>query len=127
TMLRMPLYGGSKAALEAELSVAALTLAGTGVTANVLVPGGATGSRMTDRTGLSRADVFPDTIMAAPIAFLVSDEANDFNARRVLANLWDTSLPPKEAAAKASDVIAWTGFGIQGVQPANAGAIFQRR
>ena len=126
TMLRMPLYGGSKAAQEAELSVAALSLAGTGVTANVLVPGGATGSRMTDRTGLSREDVMSDTIMAGPIAFLVSDEANDFNGRRILANLWDTSLPAKDAAAKASDVIAWTGFGIQGVQPKNAGAIFQR-
>ena len=78
------------------------------------------------RTLLSRDDVMSDTIMAGPIAFLVSDEADDFNGRRILANLWDTSLPPKEAAAKASDVIAWTGFGIQGVQPKNAGAIFQR-
>jgi len=126
TMLRMPLYGGSKAGQEAELSVMAHNLAGTGVTANVLVPGGATGSRMTDRVGMARSEVFPDTIMAAPILFLASDDSDGFTARRILANRWDTALAPKEAAAKASDVIAWTGFGIQGVQPASSRGLFRR-
>jgi NAD(P)-dependent dehydrogenase (short-subunit alcohol dehydrogenase family) len=120
TMLRFSLYGGSKAALEAETAIMATDLAGTGVTANVLVPGGATATRMTDEVGIPRNVLFPDTIMAGPIIFLCSDEANDFTGRRVLANRWQTGLPPQEAAARASDPIAWTGFGSTGVHPAMA-------
>jgi NAD(P)-dependent dehydrogenase (short-subunit alcohol dehydrogenase family) len=52
TMLKQTLYGGTKAALEAETAVMARDLAGSGVTANVLVPGGGTGTRMTDQLGL---------------------------------------------------------------------------
>jgi 3-oxoacyl-[acyl-carrier protein] reductase len=46
TMLRFAVYGGSKAALEAHTACMAQDLAGTGVTANVLVPGGGTATRM---------------------------------------------------------------------------------
>lgn len=120
TMLRFSLYGGSKAALEAETAVMASDLAGTGVTANVLVPGGGTGSRMSDEVGIPRELLFPDTIMGPPMAFLASDAANDFTGRRILAYRWDTALPPEEAAAQASDPIAWTGFGAQGKHAAMA-------
>lgn len=126
TMLRMPIYGGSKAAQEAELSVMAHNLAGTGVTANVLIPGGATATRMTDLIGLARADIFPDSIMAAPVLFLASDESKDFTGRRILACHWPADKPPLHAAAEASDVIAWTGFGRQGVQPESSKGIFRR-
>ena len=59
TMLRSSLYGGSKAAMEAEAAVMAGDLAGTGVTSNVLVPGGGCGSRMTDDMGIPREAVLP--------------------------------------------------------------------
>lgn len=117
TMLRTSLYGGSKAALEAETAVMANDLAGTGVTANVLVPGGGCGSRMTDEMGLPRSAVLPPEIMGPPMAFLASDLSDGFNGRRIQARLWDATLPPLEAAAVAGDVIAWTGAGIQGLQP----------
>jgi 3-oxoacyl-[acyl-carrier protein] reductase len=120
TMLRTSLYGGSKSALEAETAVMANDLVGTGVTANVLVPGGGMGSRMSDEMGIPRDDVLPPEMMGPPMAFLASDLANDVNGRRFQARLWDPSLPPLEAAAKAGDVIAWTGCGIQGKQPAIA-------
>ena len=92
-------------------------LAGTGVTANVLVPGGGCGSRMTDELGLPREAVLPPEIMGPPMAFLASDLSDGFNGRRIQARLWDAALPPLEAAARAADVIAWTGCGIQGQQP----------
>ncbi|WP_158592303.1 SDR family NAD(P)-dependent oxidoreductase [Noviherbaspirillum sedimenti] len=120
TMLRFSLYGGSKAALEAETAVMANDLAGTGVTSNVLVPGGGTGTRMTDKSGIPREQLFPDTIMAAPAVFLASDASNDFSGRRILANRWKPGLPEREAAELASDPIAWTGYGSLGVQPAMA-------
>lgn len=120
TMLKQTLYGGSKAALEAETAVMARDLAGSGVTANVLVPGGGTGTRMTDSIGLSRDALINENVMAAPMVFLASDAANDFTARRILANRWQSALNPREAADKASDAIAWTGTGTPGVQPAAA-------
>lgn len=120
TMLKQALYGGSKAALEAETAVMARDLAGSGVTANVLVPGGGTGTRMTDALGLPREQLIHESVMAAPMSFLASDESNDFTARRILANRWRKELAPREAAAQASDPIAWTGVGTPGVQPVAA-------
>ncbi|MCB1474576.1 MAG: SDR family oxidoreductase [Rhodobiaceae bacterium] len=126
TMLRMPLYGGSKAAMEAEVSVMAHNLAGTGVTANVLIPGGATVSRMTERIGIKVEDMFPDTIMEGPIRFLASDLSDDFTGRRILANRWPAGMDLVEASVVASDPIAWTGFGAAGVHPSSTRGIFRR-
>lgn len=120
TMLRFSLYGGSKAALEAETAIQSSDLEGTGVTANVLVPGGGAGSRMTDQMGIPRDVVLPPEIMGPPMVFIASELANDFNGRRVYAREFDPNLPPLEAAAIASDKIAWTGHGRQGFQPAMA-------
>jgi NAD(P)-dependent dehydrogenase (short-subunit alcohol dehydrogenase family) len=117
TMLKQSLYGGSKAALEAETAALAGQLVGTGVTANVLIPGGATGSRMSDLIGLPRDRIFPDTIMRAPVRFLASPDSDGFTAGRLIACRWRAEMPAAEAARAASDVIAWTGFGAQGVQP----------
>ena len=120
TMLKQALYGGSKAALEAETAVMARDLAGTGVTANILVPGGGTGTRMTDVLGFPRDVLIHESVMAAPIVFLASDDSNDFTARRILANRWPAGRTVRDAATIASDPIAWTGVGTQGVQPAIA-------
>jgi NAD(P)-dependent dehydrogenase (short-subunit alcohol dehydrogenase family) len=123
TMLKQTLYGGTKAALEAETAVMARDLAGSGVTANVLVPGGGTGTRMTDQLGLPRDVLIHESVMAAPAVFLASRESDDFTARRILANRWQAALPPRDAALAASDPIAWTGIGTPGVQPAAAGKL----
>jgi NAD(P)-dependent dehydrogenase (short-subunit alcohol dehydrogenase family) len=119
TMLRFSLYGGSKAALEAETAVWSKNLEGSGVTANVLVPGGGAGSRMTDEVGLPRDQLLPPEIMAAPMVFLASDESAGFTGRRILANRWieKAGTTPVEIANAASDPIAWTGVGAAGVHP----------
>ena len=90
------------------------------MTSNVLIPGGGTGSGMTDAAGIPRDLLFRDAIMGPPMTFLASDQSDGFTGRRLLANRWDASLPPLDAAALASDPIAWTGYGTKGAHPAIA-------
>jgi 3-oxoacyl-[acyl-carrier protein] reductase len=117
TMLRVPLYGGSKAALEAHTAIMANDLAGTGVTANVLVPGGAAVSRMTENLGVAAEMMIPAEMMAPPMVFLASDASNAVTGKRFIARRWDPALPVAQAAELAGDPIAWTGYGQQGIQP----------
>jgi 3-oxoacyl-[acyl-carrier protein] reductase len=98
-------YGPSKAALEAMTRIWSQDLEGTGVTANLLLPGGATDTDFLPGTGAARkgADgmlLAPD-ILDAPLVWLVSDAAADVNGRRIVGRLWDKSLPPDAAAAGA--------------------------
>jgi 3-oxoacyl-[acyl-carrier protein] reductase len=110
TMIRpanMP-YGMSKAAIEAASAAWAGELAGTGVTVNVLIPGGAADTAMVppespyDRSALTRPEV-----MVAPICFLASDASNGVSGVRFIGREWDASLPPEEAMKKAGAPIAW--------------------
>jgi 3-oxoacyl-[acyl-carrier protein] reductase len=100
-------YGPSKAALESCTAIWAKDLAGTGVTCNVLLPGGATDTRMVpgtgpDRLGPAGHPVLRPDIMAPPILWLASDRSAAWTGRRFVAKEWDTRLPPDEAAAKAA-------------------------
>ena len=78
TMIRegSPTYGPSKAALEAFSAIMAKDLAGTGVTVNVLVPGGVTNTGMVPlEAGYDRAEMVQPVVMAPPLNWLVSDAA----------------------------------------------------
>ena len=93
TMLREGyiLYGASKAAAEAATAVMSADLAGTGVTANVLVPGGMTDTRIVpDAAVADRSRLLRPEIMAPPLLWLVSDAAAGVTGRRFLAAHWDT-------------------------------------
>jgi 3-oxoacyl-[acyl-carrier protein] reductase len=111
-------YGQSKAALEASTASWAGDLAGTAITVNALAPGGPTNTPFfpaypdIDRDRLIQPDV-----MGPPLVWLLSPASDGFTNRRVLARLWDTTLPPHEAAASASAPAAWAGFGSQAVRP----------
>jgi NAD(P)-dependent dehydrogenase (short-subunit alcohol dehydrogenase family) len=85
-----PTYGPSKAALEAFSAIMAKDLDGTGVTVNVLVPGGITNTPMvTDEAGFDRAQLIQPEVMAPPLVWLVSDAAGKVTGRRFLAVHWD--------------------------------------
>lgn len=108
TMLRVQPYGAAKAALESMSAVWAKELDGSGITVNVLVPGGPTDTPLiADESGWPRDQMLRPDIMGPPTAWLISDEAKDFSGRRITAARWDSSLPPAEAAARASRAIGW--------------------
>jgi gluconate 5-dehydrogenase len=80
-------YGPAGAAVEALARVMAADLAGSPVSANVLLPGGATA------TGMIPDDVSPETrarflypaIMGPPIVWLASEEAEGVHDQRIIA------------------------------------------
>lgn len=120
TMIRdgSPTYGPSKAALEAFSAIMAKDLAGTGVTVNVLVPGGMTNTGMIPQeAGYARGDMIQPAVMAPPLDWLVSDAASGVTGRRFLAVHWDPKLPPEEAAAKAGAPVAWTEIATMPIEP----------
>lgn len=87
-------YGPSKAFVEAASRIFAQDLAGTGVTVNVLLPGGAidtiadvTGQKTQGKTFLS-----PD-IMNGALLWLVSDLSSEHTGERFACNLWDDAAP----------------------------------
>jgi NAD(P)-dependent dehydrogenase (short-subunit alcohol dehydrogenase family) len=120
TMLRAGhvLYGASKAAAEAATAVMAADLEGTGVTANVLVPGGATDTRIIpDGAVADRSRLLRPEIMVPPLLWLISDAASGMNGRRFLAVHWDKSLPPAEAAERCGAPIAWKPIATMPIEP----------
>jgi NAD(P)-dependent dehydrogenase (short-subunit alcohol dehydrogenase family) len=124
TMIRdgSPTYGPSKAALEAFSAIMAKDLAGSGVTVNVLVPGGMTNTGMIPmEAGYQREDMIQPAVMTPPLNWLVSDEASSVTGRRFLAVHWDASLPPEEAAAKAGAPVAWTDIATMPIEPPRKG------
>jgi NAD(P)-dependent dehydrogenase (short-subunit alcohol dehydrogenase family) len=97
-------YGPSKAALEAMSRIWAQDLAGTGVTCNVLLPGGATDTELLPGgPGRRGADgqLLDPAIMGPPIVWLAGPAAEGRTGERYIARLWDPRLPPDEAAARA--------------------------
>jgi len=95
-------YGPSKAALEA-MSVAWSKEAATfGVTVNVLLPGGATKTRMI--TGVSTRTPLEPDIMNPAILWLCSDNSAGYSGGRYIAADWNTEMDPEEAANAAQQV-----------------------
>jgi NAD(P)-dependent dehydrogenase (short-subunit alcohol dehydrogenase family) len=124
TMIRSgsPTYGPSKAALEALSAIMATDLQGTGVTVNVLVPGGVTNTAMVPQeAGFDRAQMIQPEIMAPPLVWLVSEDSGGVSGRRFLAVHWDPALPPAEAAEKAGAPIAWTSIATMPIEPPRRG------
>ncbi len=111
------LYGSSKAAAESATAIMAADLAGTGVTANVLVPGGLTNTPLVGDDAGDRAKMLQPEIMVPPLLWLVSDAAAGVTARRFIAADWDRALPPAQAAEKAGAPIAWLGIARMPIEP----------
>jgi NAD(P)-dependent dehydrogenase (short-subunit alcohol dehydrogenase family) len=116
------LYGASKAAAEAAMAVLSNDLAGTdfigtGVTANVLVPGGVTNTPLVGDDAGDRSRMLQPEVMVPPLLYLVSDEAAGVNGRRFIGADWDASLPPAQAAEKAGAPIAWTSIARMPIEP----------
>lgn len=111
-------YGASKAANEAMLAALAEELDGTGVTANVLLPGGAADTRMVSRTAVpDRSTLISPDVMVEPLVWLCSNAADGINGQRFIAAKWDTKVPAEQAAKNAAAPAAWPQLGIQAINP----------
>jgi NAD(P)-dependent dehydrogenase (short-subunit alcohol dehydrogenase family) len=116
-----PTYGPSKAALEALSAIMAKDLDGTGVTVNVLVPGGITNTPMvSDHAGFDLAKMIQPEVMAPPLLWLVSDAAGKVTGRRFLGVHWDPALPPEQAAEMAGAPVAWTSIATMPITPSRS-------
>ena len=87
-------YGPSKAFVEACSRVWAQDLSDTGVTLNVLLPGGVVDTAA-DVTGIATQGrtFLPASVMVPPLLWLASDASNAHTGERFVASRWDESLP----------------------------------
>jgi 3-oxoacyl-[acyl-carrier protein] reductase len=101
-------YGPSKASLEAASVIWAKDLAGTGVTVNVLMPGGAGNTRMIPLEEMpDRATLVQPEVMMAPIVWLMSAASDGVTGRRFTASKWNPALAPVTAAEQAGAPAGW--------------------
>jgi len=114
-------YGPAKAALEASSRIWASQLDGTGVTVNVLLPGGAADTALIPGPGVGtragpwapeqgpfeegrNTQLWPPEVMVAPALWLASDASEGVNGQRFVGCNWNPALPVDKAAALARAV-----------------------
>ncbi len=105
TMIRAAPYGPSKAAHEALVAIIAREVEGSGVTANVLIPGGAVRTNMTADRWID--NMLEPEVMQKPVVWLASGASDWVNGRRIIAQFWDEELPIEERLEKAAAPAGW--------------------
>jgi 3-oxoacyl-[acyl-carrier protein] reductase len=102
-------YGPSKAALESESVIWAQDLAGTGVTVNGLLPGGATDTGMIPDgvPDAVRRQLLRPEVMVEPLLWLASEASAEITGNRLNAARWNSALPAEQAAAAALENAGW--------------------
>ena len=104
-------YGPSKAALESETIIWAQDLAGTGVTVNALLPGGATLTGMIPASfpAERRKDLLDPAVMVPPLLWLASERSDGVTGERFVASRWRSDLTEDAAINAARENAGWPG------------------
>ena len=111
-------YGPSKASHEALVALMSRELEGTGVTANVLIPGGQTDTHIIpDDVAVGRAILMRPEVMNGPAVWLSSEASDGTNGMRLIAHYWDETLPVEQRLEKAAAPAAWPQLGKQAIFP----------
>jgi NAD(P)-dependent dehydrogenase (short-subunit alcohol dehydrogenase family) len=100
-------YGASKSALEASTASWSKDLAGTGVTVNILVPGGPADTAFFPPNAPKPPVLIDPQVMALPVVWLASEESNGITGCRFVARDWDKNVAPREAAERVRAPAAW--------------------
>jgi NAD(P)-dependent dehydrogenase (short-subunit alcohol dehydrogenase family) len=92
-------YGPSRAGSEALSRIMAADLRDSGVTVNLLLPGGATATGMLPPGAVPPGPGFLEpAVMGPPIVWLASDEAAAVHDERIVASEWDSWLRDRKAS-----------------------------
>jgi 3-oxoacyl-[acyl-carrier protein] reductase len=103
-------YGAAKAGLEAATAIWSKDLAGTGVTVNVLVPGGPTDTPMLRPEWRANWEtILQPAVMVAPIVWLTSLAADGVTGSRFVGKLWDPNASVAVNLRSAMAPVAWEG------------------
>ena len=106
-------YGPAKAALEAWSAGLAGELRGSGITVNVVVPGGPADTPMVPQeAGFDRSKLVAPERMAPPMLWLCTEEASDVTGARFVAAEWNPDVSPRDAPPAA-----WPNLGMSPVWP----------
>ena len=120
TMLRGGVhpYGPCKAGLEAMSRGHAQEFEDTGVTVNIVVPGGPANTPMVPvEAGFERKDLVQAAVMVPPIVWLCSQAANGITGNRYIAQHWDSTQPPDQAEKACRAPAAWPDLAQTPVWP----------
>jgi NAD(P)-dependent dehydrogenase (short-subunit alcohol dehydrogenase family) len=101
-------YGPAKAALESATVIWSKDLKDTGVTANVLIPGGAADTAMVPHEAVGdRSTLVRPAVMVAPVTWLTSHASDGVTARRFVAREWDPDAADDANVRKAGALAGW--------------------
>jgi len=111
-------YGPSKAALEAATSIWAKDLENTGVTANVLVPGGPVNTDfIPENAPFDRSQLTQPEVMQAPACWLASNLSDGITDMRFVARSWNSENSIDEAVKNSGGPCAWPDVGKKAFKP----------
>jgi 3-oxoacyl-[acyl-carrier protein] reductase len=101
-------YGPAKAGLEAATVVWSEDLAGTGVTVNALLPGGAADTTMVPRHEVAdRSKLVPPAAMVGPAVWLTGHDSDAYTGYRFVGQHWDPTASNEQNVKTSAAPAAW--------------------
>jgi NAD(P)-dependent dehydrogenase (short-subunit alcohol dehydrogenase family) len=111
-------YGPAKSGLEAWSASLAGELKGSGITVNVVVPGGPTDTPMVPDDGsIERSQMIRPECMAPPMLHLASDAGGAITGMRFVAAKWKAGVSVADAIAASGAPAGWPDLAKNPVWP----------